>query len=62
ITDIDFSQTESSNIEKLNKCINKPFESMDALLSVTSPKYVEKFNQVLFERLLTLEKSQDETG
>ncbi|CAG8615538.1 4157_t:CDS:2 [Acaulospora morrowiae] len=60
ITDIDYSKkNEGPIIENLNKCINKPFETMDALLSFTSPKFVEKFNQTLFERLLVLEKSQE---
>ncbi|RHZ61708.1 hypothetical protein Glove_346g69 [Diversispora epigaea] len=47
-----------NNDIEIEKWINKPFETMDALLINTSPKFSEKFNQALFDKLLLLQQQQ----
>ncbi|CAG8561256.1 6640_t:CDS:2 [Dentiscutata heterogama] len=70
ITDIGFIITDASpyptanevnniDLETVNKWINHPFETMEALLLATSPKFNEIFHQILFNKLLDLQSQQD---
>ncbi|KAJ3262471.1 hypothetical protein HK104_006739, partial [Borealophlyctis nickersoniae] len=42
--------------------VNKPFESMDALLNTTSPLYRDRFQKKLFDRLAELAADRSEQG
>ncbi|CAG8719514.1 44495_t:CDS:2 [Gigaspora margarita] len=70
ITDIGFIITDANpyptandvnnvDLETVKKWINHPFETMEALLLATSPKFGEIFHQILFNKLLDLQSHQD---
>ncbi|CAG8759017.1 27230_t:CDS:2 [Dentiscutata erythropus] len=71
ITDIGFIITDASpyptanevnniDLETVNKWVNHPFETMEALLLTTSPKFGEIFHQILFNKLLDLQSHQQD--
>ncbi|CAG8708199.1 6785_t:CDS:2 [Racocetra persica] len=71
VTDIGFIITDASpyptanevnniDLETVSKWINHPFETMDALLLTTSPKFGEIFHQTLFNKLLDLQSHQQD--
>ncbi|CAG8449654.1 1134_t:CDS:2 [Funneliformis caledonium] len=52
--------TVNEDLECAKKWINKPFETMEALLLAVSPKFGDKFHQALFSNLSNL--SQQSIG
>ncbi|CAH1766134.1 3230_t:CDS:2 [Entrophospora sp. SA101] len=47
--------------ETMKKWVNKPFESMEALLLTVSPKFGEKFHDALFSKLSNINAEQQST-
>ncbi|RIA97834.1 hypothetical protein C1645_732109 [Glomus cerebriforme] len=52
--------TVDKDLECTKKWINKPFETMEALLLAASPKFGEQFHQALHSKLSNLQQSQQD--
>ncbi|CAG8796282.1 9765_t:CDS:2, partial [Racocetra fulgida] len=54
------NEVNNIDLETVSKWINHPFETMEALLLTTSPKFGEIFHQTLFNKLLDLQSHQQD--